>query len=276
MPVRESANHSGLPGEREDLVLIAEAARQAGKIALGYFGNNPEVWLKEGDSPVSEADHAVDRYLREHLMTARPNYGWMSEETEDNARRLSCDKVFVVDPVDGTKGFIQGLQKWCVSIAVVHNGRPVCAVLECPVLQESYIASTGGGSWLNGNRIAPPAAGNGRLRIAGPQAMVKRHVEYTGQQSERVSFIPSLAYRLANVASGALDGAFAKANACDWDIAAVDLIMLESGASFTGLDGREIIYNRSLVTHNTLVAARGELFCSMLNAARLESGLDKL
>ena len=115
-----------------DLTLLVDAAREAGQIALRFFKQSPEVWLKGGTSPVSEADYAADSFLNEALIAARPDYGWLSEEAADNAARLSARRTFVVDPIDGTRGFLEGRREWCVSIAVVENGRPIAGVLECP------------------------------------------------------------------------------------------------------------------------------------------------
>ncbi|MGO4842995.1 inositol monophosphatase family protein, partial [Rhizobiaceae sp. 2RAB30] len=90
-----------------------------------YFKRNPQTWLKGGHSPVSEADYAVDHYLRETLTAARPDYGWLSEETADTPARLEARRTFVVDPIDGTRAFLEGASTWCVSIAVVEDGEPL-------------------------------------------------------------------------------------------------------------------------------------------------------
>ena len=105
MPAVEQINETDLAG---DLALLLEAAREAGEIALRYFGQSPEVWLKGGTSPVSEADYAADHFLNETLLAARPDYGWLSEERADDAARLSARRTFVVDPIDGTRGFLEG------------------------------------------------------------------------------------------------------------------------------------------------------------------------
>ncbi|RUU48953.1 3'(2'),5'-bisphosphate nucleotidase CysQ, partial [Mesorhizobium sp. M2C.T.Ca.TU.002.02.1.1] len=137
MPVLDQLTSSEA---RDDLALLRDAAREAGAIAMGYFGNNPQVWMKGGTSPVSEADHAADAYLRETLLRARPDYGWLSEETADDHARLSARRTFVVDPIDGTRGFLDGLHSWCVSVAVVEEGRSLAGVLECPAKGETYWA----------------------------------------------------------------------------------------------------------------------------------------
>ena len=113
----------------QDLALLQTAAREAGRIALGFFRQDPQVWWKEGNSPVSEADFAVDRFLKEALLGARPDYGWLSEETDPLAEVATLveppRRFFVIDPIDGTRSFIRGEDTWCVSVAVVEGGRPV-------------------------------------------------------------------------------------------------------------------------------------------------------
>ncbi len=272
MPAPEyPPNTSEITGEAvlsDDLKLIANAARRAGEITMEYFCKDPEVWMKEGDSPVSEADHAADKYLHQTLLAARPDYGWLSEETTDNSDRLDRKRVFIVDPIDGTRGFIKGMKRWCVSIAVVENGRPLCGVLECPALNETYIASIDEGAWLNGHRLSP-----GKVivppRISGPKPLVDKLAELSGHKIDDVSFIPSLAYRMAMVAGGQLEGTFARANSHDWDIAAADIILHEAGASLSTAGGKKISYNQICITHGILVAAASTFQSIMGETAQL-------
>lgn len=152
----------------QDLELILDAARQAGEIAHGFFGRSPEVWWKnEGRSPVSAADFAANDRLLNLLLTARPNYGWLSEETDDDVARLSCETLFVVDPIDGTRAFINGEKTWCVSVAVVHRGQPVAGVLVAPALDEEFCAVKDGPALKNGQPITVTGErANGELVIA--------------------------------------------------------------------------------------------------------------
>ncbi len=270
MPEPEHTRDNALEIDQADLQLIVDAAHQAGQIAMSYFGKDPEVWMKEGDSPVSEADHAADQYLQDTLLKARPDYGWLSEESTDNFERLNHQRVFVVDPIDGTRGFIQGHSQWCVSVAVVDLGQPACGVLECPALDEIFSATRGGGARLNGKLLV---AGNRNtpLQFAGPKQLIEQFSRQTDTNVESAPFIPSLAYRLAMVASGALDGAYARANSHDWDIAAAQLIITESGAILSELDNEKIIYNRRHIKHGVLVAAGKELREPMMRAAKIET-----
>lgn len=240
---------------QDDLALIREAARQAGELAHSYFGQSPEVWWKnEGRSPVSAADFAANDRLLAMLMTARPDYGWLSEETDDNSDRLRRDTVFVVDPIDGTRAFINGDERWCVSVAVVHHGRPVAGVLAAPALGEEYCAVAGGVATKNGEAIRVTSVRGEQLVLAADEALVKRFEPPFRDEIHRVRHVPSLAYRLAMVADGRLDGTVVKRDSHDWDLAAADLILQQAGGALTDLSGNRVTYNREGVSHEMLVA----------------------
>lgn len=242
----------------EDLELLRDAAREAGAIAMRYFGKNPQVWMKGGTSPVSEADHAADAYLCETLLAARPDYGWLSEETTDNPARLQARRTFVVDPIDGTRGFLEGLRSWCVSVAVVEDGRTLTGVLECPAKGETYWALPGQGAFLNGKPIAVRRLGE-TIEIGGLKQLIDLMPAAWHGRVQRAAHIPSLAYRLAMVANGTLDATFVKPNAHDWDIAAADLILREAGGAVLDGQGRAPLYAGEVIRHGALVAGSGEL-----------------
>ncbi|WP_292899389.1 MULTISPECIES: 3'(2'),5'-bisphosphate nucleotidase CysQ [unclassified Nitratireductor] len=252
-----------------DLDLIAAAAREAGNIALKYFRRDPEVWWKEGVSPVSEADYAVDSFLRSELLAARPDYGWLSEETALAEQELARDRVFVVDPIDGTRAFIDGRPIWCVSIGVVHRGVSVVGVLECPELSETYQALTGGGAFRNGDRLTVKSARDSFV-VAGPKAMVSGLPSSLLQKTRTHGYIPSLAYRIAMVASGALDATFVKPNSHDWDLAAADVILREAGGAICDAEGKAPSYAGPEPKKGALAAGSGSLLQAMKRALRGE------
>ena len=254
----------------DDLGLILDAARQAGEVAMGFFGKSPEVWWKnEGRSPVSAADYAANDRLEKLLRTARPDYGWLSEETEDDTARLACETLFVVDPIDGTRAFIGGQATWCVSVAVVHRAKPVAGVLVAPALGEVFTAAAGLGAWKNDAAIAVATrAADGPVRLAAGEDIVSRIAPGFRSPVERIRHVPSLAYRLAMVADGRIDGTLVKKNSHDWDLAAADLILSEAGGQLVGLDGRPLAYNREGVAHDTLCAARPPLLSPLLDSLR--------
>lgn len=247
-----------------DLELLKEAALEAGALAMTFFRRNPDSWTKAGGSPVSEADMAVDAFLHTRLLAERPDYGWLSEETLDDPARRQCGTVFVVDPIDGTRGFIMGDERWCVSLAVVRADRPAAAALYAPALDEFFIALRGGGAWMRDRRLAvserPDLAG---ARLSGPRGWLRTEaVQRLG--ADLHEHIPSLAYRFASVAAGRLDAAFASPRANDWDLAACDLLVHEAGGRVTELDGTAPRYNQEIPRHGALGAASEKLLPAVL------------
>lgn len=252
MPVNDLAKP--LEGE---VALLSDAAARAGEIAMRYYRREPDVWMKVGDSPVSEADIAVDSFLREALMRARPDYGWLSEETPDARSPGASGRAFVVDPIDGTRAFIEGRRTWCVSVAIVEDGRPIAGVLDCPAREERFWAAHGRGAWRNGEalEVRPP---RGPARVAGPREMIDR-LALPAELLDRAPYVPSLAYRIAMVASGRLDASFVRPNSHDWDLAAADLILHEAGGSLLTRYGRPPRYLATDPKHGTLAAGSGDL-----------------
>ncbi|RCS25158.1 3'(2'),5'-bisphosphate nucleotidase CysQ [Phyllobacterium salinisoli] len=245
--------------------MIRSVAEEAGRIAMRFFGRDPEVWMKEGQSPVSEADMAVDAFLKEALLTARPGYGWISEETVDDRAVLARRRVFVVDPIDGTRAFIAGQDMWCVSIGIVEDGRPLAGVLDCPARGEAIEASLGTGARQNGRDIrVVDLASQDRLKIAMARSALALLPEDFRNRVETYPYVPSLAYRLAMVARGEIAGTFVRPNSHDWDLAAADLILAEAGGAVVTADAERLRYGGPTRKHGTLVAASGQLLDDML------------
>lgn len=246
-----------------DLDLISDAAAEAGRIALRFFRKDPEVWMKGGKSPVSEADIAVDTFLRETLTAARPDYGWLSEETVDTADRLSAQRTFVVDPIDGTRAFVDGRDVWCVSIAVVENGRPLSGVLDCPARKEVFAARLGGGALKNKQPVTVKTMAD-EVTVAGPRPLTDAMRAYYPGVHKPHPYIPSLAYRIAMLADGTIDGTFVKPNSHDWDLAAADLILAEAGGRVLDPRGQELFFAGPNPVHGALAAGSGPLLDAMV------------
>ena len=256
----------------DDLALVVEAAAEGAAIAMRHWRHDPEVWHKDGGSPVSEADLAVDRHLRETLLGARPGYGWVSEESAPE-ERLRCEDGlgFVLDPIDGTRAFLEGRRTWGVAVAVIDCGRPVAGALACPALGRSYAASKGAGATRDGEAIEVNGAG-GRPRMAGPRAWLDRMPDGYAGRIETVPYIPSLAYRIAMVADGAIDGTYIRASAKDWDLAAADLILTEAGGALLRADGEPPVYGLDNARHGLLVAGSAAQMPHMLDMVRRAEG----
>lgn len=251
MPGSEGLDRIAIGAQLTDIVA------EAGRLALGFFRGPVKSWFKgEGHgSPVSEADIAVDRLIRERIAATGLDWGWLSEETEDDQARLACDRIWVVDPIDGTRAFLAGYPDWTISAALVEHGRPTIAVLYAPVTDEMFFAVSGRGATLNGVPIATdPGAALAGARIAGPQRML----DSLSTWAPGVHFEPkvhSLALRFARVAQGRIDVAFAGRNSHDWDLAGADLLVHEAGGVLTTMTGETVTYNRPLPKHEALVAA---------------------
>lgn len=251
---------------------VEAVLRDAGRIALSYFrpgrATLAEVTHKQGGSPVTTADLRVDAFLKERLAGLAPDFGWLSEETADNPQRLGRDCVFIVDPIDGTRGFAAGDPCFAICAAVVVDGRPALGVVHAPALDQTFVARRGGGATCNG---APIAVSSRRdlvgARLAAPDAMAA-DLRRAGLAFEQKPRLPSLAMRLLRVAEGALDGALANANSCDWDIAAADLILCEAGGALTDFAGQAPRYNRAEPTHPALAAGPPGLQDDLIAAAR--------
>lgn len=229
----------------DDLALIRDAALAAGELALAEREKGLKIWSKSGGSPVTSADMAVDRLLRDALLSARPDYGWLSEETTDGAERLSRRRIFVVDPIDGTVAYMKGKPWWCIPIAVVEDGRPVAAVIHAPALDETFAAALGGGATLNGRTVtASDTTDLDDASVLADARLMEGPLWPEPWPAMRFEKRNAIAYRMALVAAGAFDAAIALTPKWDWDICAGALIAEEAGAKVSDHHGRPWRFNQ--------------------------------
>ena len=253
-----------MPGP--DLSLLIDAAKRAGLIAGKHWTRDPQIWDKPGGhGPVTEADLEIDAMLRESLTTARPGYGWLSEETEDGAERLTRDHVFIVDPIDGTRSFIDGQKNFAHSLAVTHKGQVTAAVVYLPMLDRLYTAELGRGAALNGTTLAASTTSDE------PQATIlASRPNFTadhwpgGLPAVQRSFRPSLAYRLALVGQGRFDGMITFRDSWEWDIAAGALIVTEAGARITDRNANPLRFNNPTPLLPGIIAANRPIHAALM------------
>ena len=257
-----------------DAALLTDTVREAGALALSLFRTELKNWTKGASSPVSEADIAANDLIEKRLRSARPDYGWLSEESADDETRLGKHLVWIVDPIDGTRSYLAGREDWCVSVALVEDTEPVLAAVFAPASGEFFFAARGGGAWLSKDRLnqsrlrATSGVDLDFSRVAGPKPLVQR----LSRGAEEITLYPrigSLALRLCRVAEGRLDAAFAGGQSRDWDLAAANLIVQEADGNMTALSGDSILYNRREVTHGVLVAAGRDRHASIVEHFRL-------
>ena len=234
-----------MPEAEADLALLSEAAREAGRIALRYWRQEPKFWDKGGEhGPVTEADLAVNDMLKARLLAARPGYGWLSEETPDDAARLACETVFIIDPIDGTRAFIAGEETFAHSLAIAHKGRVTAGVVFLPALDRIYTASETAPPLKDGQ----PIAASRRDRLEGADILTTKvnmvPEKWPGGVPEITRhFRASLAYRLCLAAEGRFDGMLTLRPAWEWDIAAGSLIAEKAGAVVTDQRGESLRFN---------------------------------
>ena len=257
----------------QDFDLIRSAAREAGKLALSYWGGSLKKQRKADGSTVTEADHAVDALFAQRLKEARPDYGWLSEESAEHEDRLRAGRVFVVDPIDGTRAFIQGYDDWVIAVALVEDGAPALAAVVNPVRGETFEASRGAGAFLNGGKLSVSArsvlAG---ARLVVPESILKPNRWRRPWPPVTPVWANSMIYRLALVASGKADASFAVKPKWEWDVAAGALLVSEAGGIVTDPCGLPLTFNSREAKVPGFLAAAPELHHIL--AERMSDALD--
>ncbi len=244
----------------QDFDLLRETAREAANLALS-FRNRPLVCERKADgTTVSEADIEVDRLLAARLRNARPVYGWLSEESAEHAARLAARRVWVLDPIDGTRDFLRGGDGWTVALCLVEDGFPVLSAVVNPVRGEFFEARAGTGAFLNGERILVSRQRElSGARVAVPaNALAKGRWRAPWPGAAPVGANSSV-YRLALVASGRADASFALNPKWEWDIAAGALLISEAGGTVTAFSGAPLTFNSAEAKVAGFVAAAPEL-----------------
>ncbi|MDO5657327.1 MAG: 3'(2'),5'-bisphosphate nucleotidase CysQ [Paracoccus sp. (in: a-proteobacteria)] len=253
-----------------DLDLLTRAAHESGDIARKYWRKSPETWEKDaGAGPVTEADLAVNAHLEQRLLAARPDYGWLSEESTDDASRLDAERCFIIDPIDGTRAFIDGQQGFSHSLAVAEGDRIIAAVVHLPVMGLTYAAHRDGPATLNGRVIAPREADMAGATVLTPRASMDGAFWDGGAPPPfKREFRPSLAWRLCLVAEGRFDAALSLRAAWEWDIAAGALIAERAGAVVSDMFGRAMRFNSPAAMVDGLVIAAPRLHDGLTRALR--------
>lgn len=250
---------------KSDHALLLEAVREAGHVARDFFDKGAKSWHKNPGDPVTEADIAVDTLLKERLCGERPDYGWLSEETEDDPARLDRARVWIVDPIDGTRAFIDGRAEFTVCAGLVENGEAVLGAVLNPITGEFFEAMRGEGARCNGETLkAPDGADLETARLLASQRSLEKRQGFGSLPHAQFSFINSIAYRMALVALGRFDATISLARKSDWDIAAADIIVTESGGRVSAPDGSALRYNEKRTEHPGVIAAGPELLGEIL------------
>jgi len=261
-------SHASVPPPHsldEDFRLLKAAVDEAGKLAYSYFRQEVAVRRKQDGSEVSDADIAVNEALKETLLGGRPDYGWLSEESEDDATRLERRLVWMIDPIDGTNAFLRHIPEWTISAALVQEGKPILGAVFNPATGEYFHAIRGGGAFLNDTPIEVTGRETleGALFIASGGLFKKRiwKEPWPGVESRWVN---SVAYRLALVAAGRADATLSLSAKSEWDLAAGVLIVEEAGGVVTDHHGHAFRFNLPIPRFPSLVAASPGLHAKLI------------
>ncbi|MCA0998723.1 inositol monophosphatase family protein [Alloyangia pacifica] len=260
-----------MPANDSDRRLLERAAREAGVLAQSFGANDLDVRRKEADgSPVTAADLAVNDLLGSTLRGARPSYGWLSEESAEDPARHAAERVFIIDPIDGTRSFIEGADTWAHSLAVAENGQITAAAVYLPKRDLLYSAAAGQGVTLNGVPIR--TTGTSVLEeaeVLAPRPVIDAPYWRVPLPPLRRAHRPSLAYRLGLVAEGRFDAMLTFRPTWEWDIAAGTLLLQEAGATVTDRLGRPLRFNARHPQHPGVVAANPALHGDIMNRLTL-------
>ena len=250
----------------DDHGILVDAVRECGPLAMHYFRNDAENWEKRSGDPVSEADIAVNRLLLARLGDARPDYGWLSEETEDTDARLDAECVWIVDPIDGTRAFLDGRKEFSIAVALTVGGQPVSAAVYNPATDEMFDAVSGGGTRLNGERVtASDADGLDGARLLMSRSELRR-ADWPQELGEcAMTPISSMAYKLALVAAGRFDATATMWPKSEWDIVAGDLLVREAGGRMSDSAGVPFAYNAASPRRLSVVAAAQGVYDALID-----------
>ena len=230
----------------DDLEIALKASKKAGDIIMKYYKHDYEINEKGYHNPVTTADKEADSFLKNTLLDARPDYGWLSEETIDSTSRLSKERVWIVDPLDGTKEFIEGVSQFVVSVGLVQNGKPIVGVLHNPATNETFYGGSGYGTFLNDEEFAVTKKNSlGNMTILNSRSETRRGLWDPFKNSfKKLEPIGSVAYKMGLTAVGKADVFATLRPKNEWDVCAGVCLINEAGGISIDLNGNELEFNK--------------------------------
>ncbi len=253
-----------------ELTILLQAMRSAGAAIESIRRRNMRVTAKANQSPLTEADLAANDILKTHLLGHFPHDGWLSEESVDDISRLDCERVWIVDPIDGTKEFIKNIPEYAISAALVVEHKPILAAVYNPATEELFYASKNQGAWLNQERITCDKSASEPLTILASRTEVSEGRWEPIKKNHHIKETGSIAYKLGLVAAGRAQATFSLTPKSEWDIAAGVLLVTEAGGIASDLAGQAFLFNQKNALVNGIVAAGSLIHSTVLRMAMVK------
>ncbi len=248
---------SAFPSYIEDF--SKRAILKAGILAKKYK-KEISVKYKSKDQPVTNADIAIDSFLKAFFKKETPSFGWVSEETEDNKSRFTSDYFWCLDPIDGTRSYINGKPEYTISLALINKNQPIMGYILNPETKELFFAKKNNGAFCNGKKIHVKKNQNiDSSKYGISSSEVAKLEKYNFFDKQNIIQMGSIAYKIALVAKGQIDVAISFTKKNDWDLAASDLILKEAGGIITNISGKKIVYNSNLMKIESVIASNNKL-----------------
>jgi len=245
--------------------ITIEALFEAGEIAKS-LKKQISVHYKSKYQPVTNADIEIDNYLRSFFKIKTPDFGWVSEETTDDFSRLKSDYFWCLDPIDGTRSYISGKPEYAISLALIHENRPILGYIYNPETKELFSAKEADGAFCNKEKIIVNEGNNiFSLKYGISTSEVKSLMKYDFFNKHNIIEMGSIAYKIALVAKGKIDVALSFTKKNDWDLAASDLILKEAGGSLKNINGDKIVYNSKQMKIDSVLASNNKLTKELSN-----------
>jgi len=247
------------------------AARDAGQLILKIRNKGFETEIKADQSPVTEADRAADALLKKRLLGIEP-CGWLSEESRDDKSRLEQQRLWIVDPLDGTKEFMKGIPEYAVAVGLVEAGQPIVGVIHNPASDETFAAERGAGAWLNGRSLKVKE----RATILASNSEMRRGEFASFQQDWTLKSTGSIAFKLGLVASGAAGVTFSRGPKWEWDVCAGQVIVEEAAGLVTDVFGAPLTYNKDFCKVRGILAGAPSAHAKALQQIRLLGASERM
>mgnify|MGYP001328996946 CR=1 FL=1 len=250
--------------------IAIKAMFKAGQIALNFQNNKIKFWYKSKSQPVTHADIEINTYLQNFFKKNTPDFGWLSEEVDDDESILKKEMFWCLDPIDGTRSYIDGKPEFVISLALIYKDFPILGLIYNPRTKEMFSARKGSGSYCNNEKIKVSQNMNlNNCKITISSSEIAKTKKYQFLKNQKLITMGSIAYKVALVAKGKVDIAISFTGKSDWDLAAASLILEESGGTISNLDGKKINYNTSTLRIPSVCATNTKTHNKILNEIKM-------